>query len=70
MNWRDLVGKSILYVCATVAMMASISSCRLSNETIQNCRTACTTTFSHMKEVTPKKCVCGEDLESEWVIPR
>ena len=72
MNFQvgDLANKSIFYICVTFIMFTLISQCALNIEIIEKCRQACTTTFSHMNEVTTKKCSCAEDLESEWVIPR
>ena len=51
-------------------MALTISNCKLSSATIESCRAACRGTFSHMQEVTPRKCVCAEGEQSEWIIPR
>ena len=70
MKIGDWASKSIFYICVTFIMFTLMSQCTLDIETIEKCRQACNTTFSHMDEVTTKKCSCAEDLESEWVIPR
>ena len=70
MQIGDWVNKSIFYICVTFIMFTLMSQCTLDSETIEKCRQACNTTFSHMNEVTTKKCSCANDLESERVLPR
>tara|TARA_Y100000310_G_scaffold338812_1_gene429542 strand:- start:29 stop:235 length:207 start_codon:yes stop_codon:yes gene_type:complete len=66
----EKICKVIFYIVVGVVMATAVSNCRLDATTIEKCRTACNTTFSHMQEVTPRKCICAKDLESEWIIPR
>ena len=45
-------------------------SCRLDPNIIQECKSACSSSDSQMKEVTRTECVCEEKSSHGWVMPR
>ena len=59
-----------MWTTATIILIVGVNNCKPDPVVIEKCRVACSGHFSRMQEVTPRKCVCAYDSESEWVIPR
>jgi len=66
----EKICKLVGWATVSIMLILSINNCKLDAVVIEKCRTACSGHFSRMQEVTPRKCVCAYDSESEWVIPR
>jgi len=62
--------KSILIISAAVMMIFWGYSCQLSDETIQECKSACKSSGSQMASVTNRECRCEKIPSNDWVIPR
>jgi len=62
--------KVILVISLAIIMVSWGYSCQLSEETIQECRSACSSSDSQMSSVTNRECRCEKTPSNDWVIPR
>lgn len=62
--------KAILIISLSIMMIAWGYSCQLNQETIQECKSACSSSESQMASVTNRECRCEKTPASNWVIPR
>ena len=62
--------KSILIISFAVMLVFWGYSCQLSDETIQECKSACNSSGSQMSSVTNRECRCEKTPSNDWVIPR
>ena len=65
-----LITRSILCVSICIVFGIWIYSCNLSQDIIDDCRTACNDSDSRMESVTTSKCICSDKKSDNWVIPR
>ena len=45
-------------------------SCKLDPSTVQECKSACSSSGSQMKAVSRTECACEEKSSEKWVVPR
>lgn len=71
-----LVSKIVFYICFSIVLCFWISSCRLNEKIITECKNSCKTFSSHMRSVTSRECECSSlpGLETNgqndlWVLP-
>jgi len=64
------VVKIAVAVSFSVALVFWGYSCNISKETIQECKSACSSRDSQMSSVTNRECRCEKTPTSNWVIPR
>ena len=67
----EIIVKIISCICLTIVTGMWISTCNISAEAINACKSACSTYNSQMESVTPRECVCAKnDIDDVWVLPR